>query len=69
MEIQQQQQQRQRQQQQQQQQQQTQNSQNNPDNKRTSGKIIVSDLKLYYRTIVIKTVQYWYRIRHVDQWN
>jgi hypothetical protein len=24
---------------------------------------------MYYRTIVIKIVWYWYRDRHADQWN
>jgi hypothetical protein len=37
--------------------------------KRTSGGITMPDLKQYYRAIVIKIAQYWYRDGQVDQWN
>jgi hypothetical protein len=37
--------------------------------KRTSGEIIMPDLKLFYREIVIRTAWYWYSDRQVDQWN
>jgi hypothetical protein len=38
-------------------------------NKRTFGRITISDLKLYYRAVVIKTACYWYRDKQVDQWH
>jgi len=37
--------------------------------KRTSGRITIPDLKQYYRAIVIRTVWNWYRDRQIDQWN
>jgi hypothetical protein len=38
-------------------------------NKRTSWRISIPDLNLYYRAIMIKTIWYWYRDREEDQWN